>query len=414
MYHVITTFVVRTIAVLIAFLFNAYIAKVLTADDSGFFFSLLAITFFLSQFSHLGLGNLCLKKMSVNFSDKKYFDLGINLSSLLFVTIAFSFLVIVAVLLSYFCRLTSFEQVVFICFSILPLFIINSLVFFFQSIRRFSVGLIYQSIVQPILFFIFCSITPLEVDYFINSYLISCALTATLMILHVKIINIVKFTLDATKIIKNIKSQYFNEWCSYFIACVLPAARNYMPIAAATYWLGNTAVSVLYITIKISSSVSFFLGVSNLVSTPKIASLYAESKFDDLVKFVRKVTFLNLFFSTPVIVLISLGSGLILEYFGEEYRGFEPVLYILLFTQLVSVLCGPVGNVLLMSNSSQLYNKSLTISFLILILGLLVFRESLDIFILTFIMGLSIMVQNIINYYFFIQRFKALKDTYVK
>ncbi|TYK65325.1 hypothetical protein [Colwellia echini] len=406
MFHVIITFAARTLSVLIAFFFNAYIAKVLTADESGFFFSLLAITFFLTQFSHLGLGNLCLKKMSINFSEKKYSDLGLNLSSLLLVTIAFSLLVVIISSLLYLVGFTSFDKLIFISVSVIPLFLINSLVFFFQSVRLFSIGLVYQGVLQPVVFLLFCILIPLEVEYFINSYLISCVLTSVMMILHVKILNITNFSFNANKIIKHIKFEYFNEWWSYFIACILPAARNYMPIAAATYWLGNAAVSVLYIAIKISSSVSFFLGVSNLVSTPKIASLYSEGKFDALVQFVRKITLLNLLFSTPVIGIISIGAGIILKYFGEAYIGFESILYILLLTQLVSVLCGPVGNVLLMSNSSKLYNKSLTISIFILVIGLLIFKESLDIFILTLIMGLSIMVQNIINYYFFIQKFK--------
>ena len=170
-----------------------------------------------------------------------------------------------------------------------------------------------------------------------------------------------------------------------------------MPIAVATYWLGNAAVSVLYVAIKISGSVSFFLGVSNLISAPNIASLYSEGKYNDLRALLRKITALNLLFSIPVITVISIWAGTILEYFGEDFAGFEYVLYALLFTQLISVLCGPVGNVLLMSNSSAQYNKSLLISIIVLVVGVFTFKDNLDIFVLTATMGFSIIIQNIIR-----------------
>lgn len=134
-------------------------------------------------------------------------------------------------------------------------------------------------------------------------------------------------------------------------------AKSYpMAVSALSYFLMqsidillltkySTFEQVAYyaIAVKLSTITSLALFSVNIIIAPKIAEMYESGKRNELKLLLRNGNRLILTLSFPVIAILAIFSKWILGLFGEGYVLAQTAFLILLFGQLFSSLCGPLG-----------------------------------------------------------------------
>lgn len=93
-----------------------------------------------------------------------------------------------------------------------------------------------------------------------------------------------------------------------------------------------------------------FLGAA---LAPAVADLVARKDLKTLQSHLRETSRLGLYLGIPVAIVLGLGAELILGVVGESYTAGSIALYVLLVAQLINVIIGPVGLVLLMSGEHR-------------------------------------------------------------
>lgn len=104
---------------------------------------------------------------------------------------------------------------------------------------------------------------------------------------------------------------------------------------------------------------TFILESLNLVASPAYAILYAKSDREGLQKIVAAVTLWIFAPSVAIAATLAIFSQPILGLFGSEFLIAHVALKILLIGHLVDVLCGSVGNLMMMTGHQ---NKSVIVS----------------------------------------------------
>ncbi len=114
---------------------------------------------------------------------------------------------------------------------------------------------------------------------------------------------------------------------------VLILARHETPGVVAVYFVCSKLVGVVLMG----------LTSANLIIAPKIAPMYRESRLGELNRMIQKNNLFILAITIlPVVLLIGFGEK-VLSVYGEEYISGYTVLMILLVSQLVNVVSGPIN-----------------------------------------------------------------------
>ncbi len=171
-----------------------------------------------------------------------------------------------------------------------------------------------------------------------------------------------------------------------------------------TYFLSLSDIGVFKAVERVAMTISFILVVLNSILMPKFSYAYRCGELDELAKLMRKGIAFSLFFTSPIVIIISVFPEFVLGMFGDELKPYVNILWIMCLAQWINVLFGSVGTVLNMTNFERDVKRvSLTISTLtILILPYTVNHYGLEGAAYSY---LSFMViQNIFLTYFVSQR----------
>lgn len=145
-----------------------------------------------------------------------------------------------------------------------------------------------------------------------------------------------------------------------------------MAISALSYFLMQS-VDILLLTkfatfqevayygiaVKLSTITSLALFSVNIILAPKIAEMFAGNELKKLKGLLQNGNRLILSLSIPVILVLAIFSKWILGLFGQEYVLAQNALLILLFGQLFSSLCGPLGVYMNMTGKQKLLQRLL-------------------------------------------------------
>ena len=97
------------------------------------------------------------------------------------------------------------------------------------------------------------------------------------------------------------------------------------------------------IAVKLSTITSLALLSVNIIIAPKIAEMFTNGENNKLKTLLQNSNRLILSLSVPVIAVLAIFSEWILSLFGQDYVQAQQAFLILLFGQLFSSLCGPLG-----------------------------------------------------------------------
>jgi len=125
---------------------------------------------------------------------------------------------------------------------------------------------------------------------------------------------------------------------------------------------GSEEVGVYNIALKISETIAFGLVIVNFVVAPVIAKLFANGEILQLQQLITRAAQMVFLFSFPLVLLIFLFGQNVLAFFGVDLLNGNKALLILCSGQLINILCGSVGTVLMMTGHQRFSLYALGIS----------------------------------------------------
>lgn len=112
-------------------------------------------------------------------------------------------------------------------------------------------------------------------------------------------------------------------------------------------------VGVYAVALKTALLTSLILVAVNSIAAPKFAAFYASNDLDAMVKLARQSTLLMTGLVLLPTAVLLLWPEWVLRLFGAEYAAGATALMILALGQLINVVCGSVGYLLMMSGHEK-------------------------------------------------------------
>ena len=156
----------------------------------------------------------------------------------------------------------------------------------------------------------------------------------------------------------------------YFLVSMIAFIQIKIYVFILTFYNMANEVSYFNITERLTSLIAFSLVISNSIFIKKISNLFNNKMIKDLELLVGKSIFITFFISLFIFAFIWFFYDYILDYANLNYKNSIIGILILALAQLISVSCGPVGYILMLSNNIGIY---LNISLTSFIMGLIIF-----------------------------------------
>lgn len=178
-------------------------------------------------------------------------------------------------------------------------------------------------------------------SHLVNAYLLSFSiLVVTSFIVIFRVVYSTELEIKSTgPTFKNIFSKSFPmaiSALSYFL-------MQSVDILLLTKYSTFEQVAFYSIAVKLSTITALALLSVNIIIAPKIAEMFANGENNKLKTLLQNSNRLILSLTFPVIAILAMFSNWILGLFGQDYVLAQSALLILLFGQLFSALCGPLG-----------------------------------------------------------------------
>jgi len=147
----------------------------------------------------------------------------------------------------------------------------------------------------------------------------------------------------------------------------------WLPFFVVAMVWGDQAASNINIIVKLVMVGNLFIAVFNGITAKKVSKLLSDSRMVDALKAARCQTLFALAWVFPL-TFSTLAAGYLLNFFaGIESHELIYAMAILLFSQLINMLTGPVDIILAMARKSRTLLAITAISFCISSLALFVF-----------------------------------------
>lgn len=114
--------------------------------------------------------------------------------------------------------------------------------------------------------------------------------------------------------------------------------------------------------IKITTGIGLILTTINSVIAPDLSKLFFSRRQEELKKLIEESTMLNFYLTVPLVFLVYIFSGDILNLFGPNYTQATLALKIMVVAQVLNAFCGSVGYYLNMTGKENAYLKMLLLA----------------------------------------------------
>jgi O-antigen/teichoic acid export membrane protein len=211
------------------------------------------------------------------------------------------------------------------------------------------------------------------------------------------------------KKLKSITPNYnLKDWMTasltFFVADLFYNFNSRISIFLLGIFHSKENVAIFNIALRVSEVISIALVIVNFVISPIIAKLYASGKIAKLqiliTRSARVIVLIGVLLSLFLIVF----SGKILLFFGVDFLVGRPALLILCIGQLINILCGSVGLLLLMTGNQRFSIYSLAVGTAINVVLNIVLTPKLGITGAAIASTGSLIVWNLMMYYFVRQK----------
>ncbi|MBK5269636.1 MAG: oligosaccharide flippase family protein, partial [Bacteroidia bacterium] len=362
-------FMLQGFSLALGFLSNYILIQLAGVNIYGSYVYIFNLLYLLSGFCIFGMDTLLVKKVSVYDADGKFsklkgvilFAIGIAIAGSIIITIVSEFIIRYSGITKKFSNI-NWVILAFPVLLMLSISLINQASL--QGLRKVFLSQLTEKALRPLLillgiviFFYSRKEITLEEMVWINVTGISVAMLIT-SFLHKKSIGFK---------IKNIKAKYhFSGWSnsafSFFIAGIFYVLNSRVNIFFLGLLKGNGEVGIYNIILKISEAIGFVLITTNFVLAPVIAKLFSNGEILQMQRLITRSAKIVLLISFPVLLAILVFNRDILLFFGYEFLDGQQALLILCGGQLINILSGSVGLLLMMTGNQRFSIYSLAIS----------------------------------------------------
>ncbi len=127
-------------------------------------------------------------------------------------------------------------------------------------------------------------------------------------------------------------------------------------------WLDSEAVGLYNVAIRVASLNALVLSGINSIMGPKIAVLHSNNEFPQLRNLLQRSVLFATVMTLPISLPFWFAPSWIMNLFGADYVSGAPVLVILAIGQAVNSATGPVGTLLIMSGYEKRQRNNIAIS----------------------------------------------------
>jgi O-antigen/teichoic acid export membrane protein len=364
----IVAFLLKVLGAGLSFVFNVAVARLLGAEGTGIYFLALSVTTIGSVIGRIGLDNALIRFVASHASRGEWgkvaavHSLGIRMAivSSIIVTICL-FLISPWISASLLGKPELSEPLKWMSLSILPMVLFNLQAQSLKGLKRIRDAMLVQGVSLPLILLIL--IFPLSEIAGITglawSYVIASLLAALLGIFVWK---------------KNMSKHIFSpeifpfyklwESCKplLVVSFMNSALMPWAPVILLGIWVDSVEVGVFSVATRVALLLSFMLLAINNIVAPKFAELYAKKDMVSLGQTARRSALLITLMASPLFFVLFFYGDWVLSMFGKEFMDGNKVLSVLAIGQLINVICGSVGFLLMMSANEKIYRNITMIS----------------------------------------------------
>jgi len=334
-------FFFRILGVFITFLFTIVITKYYGTSVLGEFFLFITIVSIASTLSIFGLDTSLLKLFQKNYDKKKLYIKSILIAIVMAILISSIIYFNLSLLSSSLFNNKNLENY----FKYLPIIIVPFVIAkinstYLRASKNIKSHIFVESINVNIFTLIFIYISSFTL---IESYAISIFLNFIISyyFLNRIIINCKdNRTIPISKIMKESYPMIFTT--------MLAMSINWVDTIMIGIYMDEFYVGLYTVVTKLANFTLIIVGAVNTISAPQIAYIFYH-EINKFTNFIRKITFLIVVLTIPVIGTLIFFSNDILLYYSKEYLNFENLIYILVFAQVINILTGPVRDIMNMT-----------------------------------------------------------------
>ena len=359
-------FILRASGAFAAFVFNIVIARSLSVDEAGMFFLAITVILNLTVVSRFGFDNLLLRRVSaytINSNSRAITNLWKK--TVVFVSFLSALLTaglfISANWFSLFLDKPEISMPLrIVSLGILPFALVMIHAEIIKAVQKISLAVFLQVAIIPTISSLFCGL--LGYIFGLNGsaigYLISVNISCIFSILVWRKILLrlrASEQQNVDRIDINLKD-LCKESLPFLGIAMLRLAINTSDILLLGIFSDSESVALYSTMSRISVLITFFLSSINSIIAPKFSIYHEKGEQDKLKKLSRESSGLMMLLTAPVFLPLLIFPDFFLGLFGERYLQGVVLLQVLLFGQLVNVLTGPVGYLLMMTgNAPRLY-----------------------------------------------------------
>ncbi|EEW8040301.1 O-antigen flippase, partial [Escherichia coli] len=228
---------------------------------------------------------------------------------------------------------------------------------FLQSQGLVTFSVVLQYIFQPLLFIFFVllivlikneSVLLVSLSYFFSIILIGGG---------GGVYSYYKFRDDFNQLETESIPFRLKELSEYFIGNSLGMLIVQSYVVLSGLLLPAADVAIIAVSDRISLVINLFAMSISTILAPKVASLYSQSKMNEIKELTKKAMFFIMIPCVLMALLFPFFSGLILSIFGVQYSNASEVLIILVMTQIINAIFCPVYVFLNMSDRQGFISK---------------------------------------------------------
>lgn len=400
--HISATLCTRAAGAVLGFLLSIIAVRTIGQEETGRYFFLLSIVFIVSTLARGGMDNILVRYYGSHskLSERSVLDRLFTLSQIFTLCISSILVVMFAYAESFWVFL--FPKIVFddtfylALFTIIPFSLSYLNANIFKGLNKLNLSIFITNVFVNGVILIFFSIGFIE-SVLNLVWVFSIANLALTLISYFILINLSRSRIllfdraFATKIGK--------ESSQLLIVSVITIFNSYGPVLILALSASEEQVGVFGVLFRTSMIVTLLLQIINGILAPKVACFHRENKLNELNQIVRYYSRLLILTSLPVLTAILIWAESFLEFiFDESYRDVALAFRILMIGQVVNIVTGSVGTILMMIGESKPWRNFILIGFVTFLILSILLSMQYGMVGLALAISLGLMVQMILAF----------------
>ena len=346
---------------------SVVIARKLGAETAGFFFLCLAVITFMQHICRLGMDNVVLRSIATSYSSEEKYQIGKIVNSLAVIIFIVGLLIGLALsgssywIANYLFRkpeiyhhLRSFSLAVpFLSVSFL-------LGYAFQGQLKLIPMIMAQNLVLNILLILSILFFAASDGADVSLYFVACTAVSCI----ISFIIWKSGELGAGYGHLSSTWTFLKQGTSFFHVVLLQQCMAWFPIILIGVFTTSAEVAIFSSANRIASLAAFLLLSVNTVLGPRFSSMFKQGKLFEIEATLRTYAKTTIVLSLPYILVVLLFPKWVMSLFGPDFVEGSKVLQILCMGQVVNLLTGSVGLLLMMAHQERAWRLIIGFSFL--------------------------------------------------